>query len=36
MDKIQKRLGNVTDTLESGPDSSLIVAEIPTRGLFGL
>lgn len=30
MDKIQKRLGNVTDTLESGIDSSLIVAEIPT------
>ena len=36
MDKIQKRLGNITDTLESSIDSSIIVAEIPTRGLFGL
>ena len=36
MAKISNRLGNVTDTLESGIDSSLIIAEIPTRGLFGL
>ena len=36
MDRMTKRLGNITDTLESGLDSSIIVAEIPTRGLFGL
>ena len=35
MDKIDKWLGNVTDTFEFDNDSSTIVANIPTRGLFG-
>jgi len=36
MDKISKRLGNVTETIEIDLDNSMIVADIPTRGLFGL
>lgn len=36
MDKFNKRLGEVKKTIEKDDQTSLLIVEIPTRGLFGL
>lgn len=36
MDKINKRLGDIKQTIEKDNDISQLIVEIPTRGLFGL
>ena len=36
MDKLTKRRAEIIDTLDDKEDWSIIVADIPTRGLFGL
>lgn len=35
MDRLNKRLGNITQTVEKENDISQLIVEIPTRGLFG-
>ena len=35
MDRLNKRLGNITKTIEKEDDTSTLIVEIPTRGLFG-
>ena len=36
MDKFNKRLGEVKKTIEKDLETSQLIVEIPTRGLFGL